>query len=172
MVNSVRLPNLIMPMRRAALDKFVFGDGADDAAGDQSDDLADDDDVFSAARFGEDDGVGFVCRRGLAVTHGVDEFAFFVGDGDDFSVAWTAVDVNIEDGEEDSDADGGAADQVVVLQLGDVGNLSIRRRNDRPLLGGDGTFGIAEEGEEPDQDRHNDQGQRPDGEAEGPGGDG
>ena len=81
-------------------------------------------------RFGEDDRIRLVLAGGLAVLHRVDEFALLVNNGDDFAVAGASIDVHVEDREKNADADGGSAEQFIMLDLGDIGDLSIGGGNE------------------------------------------
>lgn len=131
----------------AARDGVGGFDGADDAACDEADDLLDDGDGLIAAGRGEDDGVAFIFSGGLVVMEGVDEGAFFVAGQEDAAVAGAAVDVDVEDGKKDADADGRAAEEFVVGDFGDVGDGAVGGADDGAKLGGDGAIGVAEKGE-------------------------
>src|SRR5437667_12072357 len=80
----------------AAIDHLAGLDGADDAAGDEADDLFDDGDGPAVGGVADNDGVRLILLRGRVVTHRVDEFALLIVHGQHFSVAGRAVDVDIQ----------------------------------------------------------------------------
>jgi hypothetical protein len=133
----------------------------DDRAGDQPDDLLHHRHRLIGIRLAEDDGVGFVFLRGLAVVHGIDEFAFFIDDVDHLGVAGAAVDMNVEDRQENPHPHRRPAEQRLVIQLHDVRHGPIGGADEDIFIDGDLPLGIAEKGEQPDQNGDDEDKQRP-----------
>ena len=70
----------------------------------------------------------FVLSAGFGIA-GIEEFAGGVFQTEDPGAAGHAVDVDVKEREEDGDADGGAADEIVVIQLGDFDYFAVGGRD-------------------------------------------
>lgn len=125
----------------AALQGGAFAGPGDDAAGDESGDLADGD---GAAGGFEPPGAGFVAGAGVGMAD-VEEFAGFVDGAFDGGVDGGAVDVDVEDREEDGDADHGAEVEVGFFDLVDANDEAVGGGDDDVFIGGNVAFGVAEE---------------------------
>ena len=155
----------------ACLDGFSRFFPADDATGDESSDLANEDGSAGGA---EEPSLVFVTDIDLEMAC-VEEFAsgvvgFFDGGGERGTV-----DVDIEDGEEDADAAKLAEAEARVLGLVDADYFTISWADEGKGVGRGGAFGIAEEKQEADEEEGSESGgdppSEPDAEAAKGGGD-
>ncbi len=153
------------------LDGFSRFLPADDAAGDEASDLADEDGSAGGA---EEPSLVLVTDVDLEVAC-VEEFAsgvvgFFYGGGEG-----CAVDVDIEDGEEDADAAELAEAEAGVLGLVDADYFTIGWADEGQGVGWGGAFGIAEEKQDANEEESSECGgdppSEPDAEATKGGGD-
>ena len=110
-----------------------------DAASDQAGDLLE---LDVSGRSGQGKNVLFVLRGGVGVPGGEKFSGAIVEFGDDAG-GRRPVDVNVPDGQEDTDARTGAAG---ILLVGDDDNTAIGGRYDREGIFGDCALGIAKEG--------------------------
>lgn len=123
---------------------FALGGPGDDAAGDEAGDLAEDEGAVGSF---EEPVHGFVTDIDFRVA-GVEEFTGMVVDFGDAAGGGGAVDVDIEDGEEDGDAFHGGMDVPGFLDGIDGDDAAIGSADDVERVGGDGSFGVAEEPED------------------------
>ena len=155
----------------ACLDGFSRFFPADDATGDEASDLADEDGSAGGA---EEPSLVLVTDVDLEMAC-IEEFASGVVGFFDGGSEGSAVDVDIEDGEEDADTAELAEAEARVLGLVDADYFTIGWADEGKGVGGGGAFGIAEEKQEADEEEGSESGgdppSEPDAEATKGGGD-
>src|SRR5439155_19240379 len=104
-----------------AFEQLAFLGREDDPPCDHANDLLDDGDWPSAGRLAEHDGVGFIFFRREIVAHRIDELAFLALNRQHAPIAGAAIDVNIENAQENSDAHARPAEQIRLQIISDVG---------------------------------------------------
>ena len=147
----------------ACLDGVPWFLPADDAARDEACDLADED---GAAGGTEEPRLVFVTDIDLEVA-GVEKFASGVVGFLDGGGERSAVDVDIEDGEEDADAAKLAETEARILGFVDADDFAISGADEGKGVGGGGTLGIAEEKQDANEEESSESGGDPPGEPEG-----
>jgi hypothetical protein len=133
----------------AAGEGLALGGPGDDAAGDEAGNLADGD---GAVLGFEPPGAAFVAGAGVGVAD-VEELAGLVDGALDFAGDGGAVDVDVEDGEEDGDADHGAEMEIGLVVFLDADDEAVGGGDDDVFVGGDGAFGVAEEVEDEEKQK-------------------
>ena len=141
----------------ACLDGFSRFFPADDATGDEASDLADEDGSAGGA---EEPSLVLVTDVDLEMAC-IEEFASGVVGFFDGGSEGSAVDVDIEDGEEDADTAELAEAEARVLGLVDADYFAIGWADEGKGVGGGGAFGIAEEKQEADEEESSESGGDP-----------
>ena len=147
----------------ACLDGVPLFFPADDAAGDEAGDLANEDGTAGGA---QEPSLVFVTDIDFVVA-GIEEFAGGVVGFLDGGSERGTVDVDIEDGEEDADAAKLAEAEARILGFVDADDFTIGGADEGEGIGRGGTLGIAKKEKEAEDEKSGEGGGNPPGEPEG-----